>query len=394
MPSPPLHPPEPIVYLISSLPPKTGGEIYAYKLYQYLERRGRAQEYLPIDKMIHEIRLRLLPYFRRLVYMGWLGDLLTSLGLAFRLKKLKGVLVEDQYHSFLLLVTNVVHRWFRRGRIITLVHQIEHYASDAPPSWRNWLWKWRERLSLGRSDALVTVSEYTKREIASLGIPEDKIMILPPGLDREKLNPPTGKHGTDLLCVAHIIRRKGILSLVEAFALLKAAGIRLHLAGALDIEPDYVAQVRALAEKQGAADRVIFHGLRRPAELGPLFSQAGIFVFPSLQEGFGISLLEAMYYGLPIVTSNLSAIPELVEEGVNGLLVPPGEAKPMADAIQRLLDDPKLRETLGHRGRQLVESKFHWETTCEGFANLIDEPTAQTSTARTPVLSEGKPHPL
>jgi len=152
-------------------------------------------------------------------------DRLTSLGLAFRLKKLKGVLVEDQYHSFLLLATNVVHRWRRRGRIITLVHHIENYASDAPPSWRNWRWKWRERLALAPSDALVTVSEYTKREIVSLGIREDKIAILPPGLDREKLEIPAGKRGTDLLCVGHIISRKGILHLVEAFASLNAEGV-------------------------------------------------------------------------------------------------------------------------------------------------------------------------
>jgi glycosyltransferase involved in cell wall biosynthesis len=391
MPSSSLHPPEPITYLISSLPPGTGGEVYAHKLYEFLDRRGRVQEYLPIDKMIHETRLRLGPYFRRLVYLGWFGDLLISLGLACRFRKLRGVLVEDQYHSFILLATNVVHRWLRRGRIITLVHHIENYASDAPPSWRNWLWKWRERLALGRSDALVTVSEYTKGEIVSLGIREDKIMILPPGLDRERMGGSAGEHGTDLLCVAHIVPRKGILHLMEAFALLNSEKSRLHLAGSLDLDPAYVTRIRTLVEERCMTDRVIFHGRVGQTELSRLFSEAGIFVFPSLQEGFGITLLEAMHYGLPIVASNLSAIPELVHEGVNGLLVPPGEAKPLADAIQGLLDDPELRRTLGRRGRQLVENRFHWETTCENFADLVDQPSVRTGVTKTTLPGERKP---
>lgn len=382
MPPPSLDSTGPITYLVSSLPPKTGGEIYAYKLYEFLGQRGRTQEYLPIDKIIDETRVQLLRYFRRLVYLGWLGDLLTSLGLAYRLQKLKGVLVVDQYHSFLLLATKVVHRWRRRGKIITLVHHIENYASDAPPSWSNWLWKWRERLALSPSHMLVTVSEHTKREIISLGIPEDKITILPPGLDREKLEIHPAERGADLLCVAHIIPRKGIHHLVEAFASLNFEGARLHLAGDTKADPGYVAQIRARLNDLGVADRIIFHGRIGQTNLNRLYSEAGIFVFPSLQEGFGIALLEAMHYGLPIVASHNSAIPHLVHEEVNGLLVPSGEAGPLAEAIRRLQEDSELRKTLGRRGREMVENMFYWETTCEGFASLVEQPAARTGSMK------------
>jgi len=79
---------------------------------------------------------------------------------------------------------------------------------------------------------------------------------------------------------------------------------------------------------------------------------------------------------------------------VNGLLVPPGEAKPLAAAIRRLLDDPELREALGRRGRQRVEGKFYWETTCADFADLVDQPTARIGTTKTTIPGERKPQPL
>ena len=85
-----------------------------------------------------------------------------------------------------------------------------------------------------------------------------------------------------------------------------------------------------------------------------LYRQASVFVMPSWFESFGISVLEAMAFGLPVIASSAGALPEIVEDGKTGLLVPPGDAQALAEAIKRLLCDPALRSRLGNAGRETV----------------------------------------
>jgi glycosyltransferase involved in cell wall biosynthesis len=102
-----------------------------------------------------------------------------------------------------------------------------------------------------------------------------------------------------------------------------------------------------------------------------LYSSSDIFVLPSLKETFGIVFLEAMHYGLPIVTTNVSAMPELITDGENGLLVPPADSQALAKALSKLVENPELREQLGERGRQRIKNAYYWEQTSSKFLSLV-----------------------
>jgi glycosyltransferase involved in cell wall biosynthesis len=93
-------------------------------------------------------------------------------------------------------------------------------------------------------------------------------------------------------------------------------------------------------------------------QLGELYRRASIFIMPSYYETFGISIVEAMAFGLPVVATNVGGIPEVIEDGVTGLLVPPGDSQALAETTLRLLRDPGLRECMGRAGRERVMAEF------------------------------------
>ena len=98
-------------------------------------------------------------------------------------------------------------------------------------------------------------------------------------------------------------------------------------------------------------------------ELVRLYNQAEVFVSPSLYEGFGLPAAEAMACGAPIVATTAGAFPEVIEDGVSGLLVPPGDTRALADAIERVLGDGLLQRRLGREGRQRIVEQFSWRET-------------------------------
>jgi glycosyltransferase involved in cell wall biosynthesis len=93
-------------------------------------------------------------------------------------------------------------------------------------------------------------------------------------------------------------------------------------------------------------------------KLADLYRRAGVFVMPSYYETFGISVIEAMAFGLPVVAANVGGLPEVVEDGVTGILVPPKDSDSLAEALVRLLRDPDLCTRMGRAGRERVRSEF------------------------------------
>jgi glycosyltransferase involved in cell wall biosynthesis len=118
----------------------------------------------------------------------------------------------------------------------------------------------------------------------------------------------------------------------------------------------------------GISERVHFLGWREDA--GALMAQLEIFVAPSLWEGFGLVFLEAMAQACPVIASRVSSIPEVVEDGVTGLLVPPNDAASLAEAIQSLLDDPSRAQAMGTAGRARLQTHFSEQKMIEQTAAL------------------------
>jgi glycosyltransferase involved in cell wall biosynthesis len=129
-----------------------------------------------------------------------------------------------------------------------------------------------------------------------------------------------------------------------------------------------VSRGRAIA--LGIANRVQIPGWVDAQAVSGLLATADIFVLPSHNEGLPVAILEAMGAGLPVVTTPVGAIPELVIDGETGILAPPGSSSALADALARLVNDPKLRSRLGSNGRNRVETHFRIEVVADRFVSI------------------------
>jgi len=157
-----------------------------------------------------------------------------------------------------------------------------------------------------------------------------------------------------LLCVGRLIPIKGHIVLLRAFAEARRQipGLRLDIAGRGPLEP----ALRALAKELGVDDAIRFLGFVTPVQRA--IEDAAIVVVPSMGEGFGMVALEAMERARPVIAAEIGGLGELVEEGVTGLLVPPGDAAPLAQAIVRLAGNLPEAAELGRAGRRRALAQF------------------------------------
>jgi glycosyltransferase involved in cell wall biosynthesis len=157
-----------------------------------------------------------------------------------------------------------------------------------------------------------------------------------------------------LLCVGRLIPIKGHVVLLRAFAEARreVPSLKLDIAGRGPLEP----ALRALAKELDVEDAVRFLGYVAPIQRA--VEQAAIVVVPSMGEGFGMVALEAMERARPVIAAEIGGLGELVEDGVTGVLVPPGEAEPLARAIVRLASDFELCAEMGAAGRRRAVEQF------------------------------------
>lgn len=155
--------------------------------------------------------------------------------------------------------------------------------------------------------------------------------------------------------VGRCSREKGVPELLDAAAILmkRFPAMRLELAG--DGSPG---EVEARAASLGIAERVTLHGWIGPRRRDEMLARATVFVLPSHAEGLPVSLLEAMAAGCPVIASDVGGIPDVISDGFNGLLVPAGDAKALARAIDKLLSDPALAFAMGRAARATIASRF------------------------------------
>jgi glycosyltransferase involved in cell wall biosynthesis len=189
--------------------------------------------------------------------------------------------------------------------------------------------------------------QWSKIEIAPLGV---DLSVFAPRPFRP--SPPVFR----IVCVARLAPVKGQHILLEAMEILQNRGRNaiLHLAGG---GPDR-ASLEKDAAARGISGRVIFEGLLNQDQLRALYRQSDALALPSFAEGLPVVLMEAMAMEIPCVTTWITGIPELIENGKDGLLIPPGDAAALADALDRLILDPDLRLRIGQAGRPKVVELF------------------------------------
>jgi len=212
----------------------------------------------------------------------------------------------------------------------------------------------RAREAAGRADAIVAVSQFTARQVEELlQVPAARIRVIYHGVRLPQVTH-TGSRERLVLHVGAIQRRKNLVRLVRAFAQLPEPW-QLVLVGSKGYAAEEVFE--AIAQSP-VKDRIRYLGYLPPRQLEELYCRASMLAFPSLDEGFGLPVLEAMAHGTPVITSRRSALEEVA--GDAALLVDPFDEEELAAALKRLAEDSTLWETLALRGRQRA-AQFSWQ---------------------------------
>jgi glycosyltransferase involved in cell wall biosynthesis len=242
-------------------------------------------------------------------------------------------------------------------------------------------WQYYIRATWRLADLVLTVSEFSKKEIRRyLPVPANKIRVIYNGVDERFFHPVAGEIGAEMrrehsldrpyiLYVGRLDPDKNVERVVGAFHLLSINGNRDHvlvIAGARDFQ---ASRVHELVVRLGLVDRVIFTGYVKDEHLVALYNQADAFCYPSLNEGFGLPVLEAMAAGTPVVTSNLSSLPEVA--GDAGVQVEPRSAKAIARGLRSILGTARGRE-LAEAGRRRAR-QFTWQRAAEETSQAYDD---------------------
>jgi glycosyltransferase involved in cell wall biosynthesis len=237
-----------------------------------------------------------------------------------------------------------------------------------------WLQSLVERLNARRAARVHATSRYAAERIGrGYGLPARRLRVVPEPIDLAAWEAalgaaPARRLTSDplrLLSVAHLYPRKSLDTLVDALALVQSP-IQAQVVG---VGPCLDAW-RLRAERRGLADRVRFLGHVPFAQLVAEYRACDVFCLPSRQEGFGIVFLEAMAAGRPVLACAAAAVPEVVPDGVAGLLVPPADAVALAEALDRLAEDPSLRVRLADGGREHVR-QFDADRVARAFLDAV-----------------------
>jgi len=209
-------------------------------------------------------------------------------------------------------------------------------------------------------DSYMTLSQHTIDRMVDLGKPRERIhhLCLSVGVDRPaRPGQPTAERLPEVTCISRLVKMKNIASLLKAWKLVtvELGGARLRIIG----DGPERKNLEKLADVLSISESVTFEG-----ELGKrkwaLLDQASAFAFPSLQEGFGFVMVEAMAAGLPVVAYDLPVFREFLTDGEHGYLVPLDDHRQMADRLLELLRDDELRREMSHRNAEYAR-QFTWE---------------------------------
>ncbi|KAA6184642.1 glycosyltransferase family 4 protein [Thiohalocapsa marina] len=295
------------------------------------------------------------------------GDL--DLGMIGRLRRLIETLRPDLVHLHSRIGADVMGGIAARLAGVPVVHT---RRVDNPEP--RWLVASKYRLH----DRVIAISEGIARVLLAEGLPPDKLRVVRSAVVARDFQQPCerrrvlealglghGGEGGELLLVgviAQLIERKGHGVLLDAMPALIERFPRLRLV--LFGKGPLAGRLQQRIDAEGLAEHVRLAGFR--ADLGQILPCLDLLVHPALMEGLGVSLLQASAAAVPIVASRVGGIPEAVRDGINGLLVPPGDVDALGRAVAALLADPALRRRLGAAGRALIEEEFSPGVMVEG----------------------------
>ncbi|HYF52419.1 MAG TPA: glycosyltransferase family 4 protein [Planctomycetota bacterium] len=253
-----------------------------------------------------------------------------------------------------------------------------------------------ERAACLRADALYVSTRAHRTHMAEeLRIPEARMSVLPlgiPDVSESAARQPRPRGKTPIvLCLGRLERRKGSATLLQAVPEIvkHCADVQIIFAGKdRSHAPGNVTHQEYFAKNfpSSLQRNVVFNGFTSDADLRDLFQRADVLVAPSLYESFGLIFIEAMRWSVPVIGTRVGGIPEIITDGVDGVLVPPASPPHLAEAIVRVLSDEPLRLRLAHNGRQTYEQRFTHHAmaarTAAYFQSIIAAPVAKGAVPR------------
>lgn len=239
------------------------------------------------------------------------------------------------------------------------------------------------RFAFGQANAITCGSEYLREELVRHRVVDaERIRVIPMSVSPlfvQARMPERNetREGFQILTVARLTRQKSIETLIEALRVLRGRGIaaRLEIVGDGD-------QRSSLEEKTRAAELgayVAFLGLRPQSELPALYAKCDVFVLPSVREGMGLVLAEALLCGAPVIATNSGGVTDIVRDAETGLLFPERDANALADALERYAREPQYAAQLAQAGRARVLERFTAERVAEQFFGVYERVFADKS---------------
>ncbi|MEJ5298647.1 MAG: glycosyltransferase family 1 protein [Armatimonadota bacterium] len=270
--------------------------------------------------------------------------------------------------------------------MIVTVHDLIYLKQPQGTSWRAAaLYRLLTGASVRKARRVLTVSRHAAWEVrTAFGLREEQVTVVPSGvsetLRRLAAQLPQGKGGETseaprpyILYAGLLTARKGVLTLLDAFEHLRESGWAGYLVLTGLQGSDYATVAKKIASSAYGED-IVLKGAVDDATLARLYASASVFCLPSFHEGFGLTVLEAMTFGCPVVASDCSALPEAV--GDCGLLASPGDPNALADALRKVLDNEDVAASLRERGRQRA-GEFTWDgsarRTLEVYQEVVEE---------------------
>ncbi len=261
-----------------------------------------------------------------------------------------------------------IKRWMRKVSFLMHVHASiqRELVSQENMFLKRKLYAYAISVAFRSCDALIANSDAVRRDLIERGVSAGKISVIHNGVDVEKIrlaaNSPEAPRS-----LSERFGENRIIGTIGRFTPIKNQKLLLLAARTIVKQhPDVLfvlvgdgkerGRLEQMGRELGLEDKLIFTGwLNSPY---PILSRMDILVLPSLWEGLGVTILEAMALGKPVVATRVGGIPEVVGDGETGLLVPSDDEEALASALHKLLSDPELAQDMGHRGKAVVEKRF------------------------------------
>lgn len=346
-------------------PPIGGQGTEAYNLYKQLMKKDQTEAFVFSSRKNSLKNHVQIPSFGRT-----LGPLFFSLYISLKLEK-----IINKYKLDILQVYGGPGGVFLvRKANIPVIYVANHTYAQQFGHFKKKIYLFLmllEKIGYVMSKKIIAISSTTKKSLVhDYGIPPEKIIVIPVGINLDEFKPldDIKKIPSSILYVGRLDKRKGVQYLIRAlrYVVKGFPMAKLYIIGNGNLRDS----LEKLARNEKVDDHVTFLGKVPMKDLVKWYNKAEVFVLPSLFEGFGIVVLEAMACGTPVIGTKVAGIVDIIENKKTGILVPPEDEKKLGEEIKRILNSPKMRKKIVYISRRYLKKKFEWESIVGNFIHL------------------------